>query len=307
MTDKLQDLVWIIVLHWQGSDYTRACLRSLGALTYGNYKILLVDNGSPDQSGTGIASEFPAVSLLQTGKNLGFSGGCNAGIDYCLNHGASWIWLLNNDTTVEKESLSQLMAVAEKNSRSAALGALVIDGTDAGEISSGAGEIDFRRAKTFLRKTAPDGTTCLECDWLSGSNLLVRAAAIKEIGTFNDDYFLYFEDTDLCWRMRQAGWSCLFVPQAKIRHTGGGSTEGKRSYWRAYYYTRNRLLFFLSHSSGASAIAGLASVSGHIIRHLIVLPFRGDSGRKKLLAELLGLRDYVFKRLGKATCLDWCE
>jgi GT2 family glycosyltransferase len=299
--------VWIIVLHWQGSHYTRACLASLRSLTYTNLKVILVDNGSPDNSGGSIAQQFPEVELVETGKNLGFSGGCNAGIDYCLRKGAQWIWLLNNDTKVGTDSLSRLMEIADQAPRAGALGAMVVTGEGDLFAASGAGEIDFNRAKTFLRKTAPADSKFIECDWLSGSNLLLRAQALSDAGLFDDDYFLYFEDTELCWRMRKKGWLCLFVPSARVEHAGGGSTEGNRSYWRAYYYTRNRLLFFLNYSRGASRLFGLLNISGHLIRHALVLPFRGDRGKKQLKSELLGLKDYWDKRFGKAACLDWCE
>ncbi len=302
-----EPLVLIVILHWQGSDYTKACLTSLRALAYKNYKVILVDNGSPDNSGSAIAREFPEVTLLETGENLGFSGGCNAGINYCLENEAEWIWLLNNDTTVEPEALSLLVDVAQENSHAAALGAMVVTGQGEQFVTCGAGEIDFLRAKTYLRKTAQPGTQFISCDWLSGSNLLLKAEAIRQVGTFNDDYFLYFEDTDLCLRFRQSGWSCLFVPAARVQHTGCASTSGARSHWRAYYYTRNRLLFFASHTSGLARLPGLINIGGHLLRHAIVLPLRGKTGRKQLKAELLGLKDYLNGRVGKATCLDWCE
>ena len=299
--------VFIIILHWQGSHYTRACLASVRALAYENFKILLVDNGSPDKSGAGIAKQFPGVMLLETGVNLGFSGGCNAGINYCLENGAQWIWLLNNDTKVGKDSLTALMKAAAREPKAGALGAMVMTGKGDQFVASGAGEIDFIRAKTYLRKTAPAGAEYISCDWLSGSNLLLKAEALRQVGTFNDEYFLYFEDTELCWRMRKAGWSCLFVPAARVEHAGGASTEGSRSYWRAYYYTRNRLLFFSKYSRGLSSLPGLLNIAGHLVRHALVLRFRGENGKKQLKAEMLGLNDYLGRRLGKATCLDWCE
>lgn len=304
---KSDATVWIVVLHWQGDDLTRACLESLRSLTYPDYKILLVDNGSPDRSGAALGKEFPEAELLETGSNLGYSGGCNAGINYCLTKGAAWIWLLNNDTKVNPDSLGLLMKLAAETPKAGALGAAVMTGEGNQFATSGAGEIDFIRAKTYLRKTPPAYLRCLECDWLSGSNLLLRAEALNQVGLFRDDYFLYFEDTELCWRLRAAGWKCLFVPGARVEHAGSASTRGERSYWRAYYYTRNRLLFFVKHARGIARVTSLISMGGHLVRHAIVLPLRGEHGRKQLKAEMLGLRDYVKKRFGKAACLDWCQ
>ncbi|HEY9867716.1 MAG TPA: glycosyltransferase family 2 protein [Candidatus Obscuribacterales bacterium] len=299
--------VLVVVLHWQASHYTRACLASIRGLHYANYETLLVDNGSPDQSGTAIARQFPEVSLLTLAENRGFAGGCNAAIDYGLKHGAQWIWLLNNDTKVAVDSLELLMAAAATRSDIGALGAVVRTGAGEQFATSGPGQIDFVRAKTYLRRRIPEGQPLVEAEWLSGSNLLLNAEALRRVGRFDEDYFLYFEDTDLCYRLRRHGWQCILVPAAQVEHVGGASTEGKRAYWRAYYYTRNRMLFFFKHKKGPAIVLPLIFIAGHLARHTLVLPFRGEPGRQQLRAELLGLRDYLKGRLGKATCLDWCE
>ncbi len=307
MTTDDTPLVFVIVLHWQGSHYTRACLASLRALSYPNFKVLLVDNGSPDGSGKSIASQFPEVAFLATGENLGFSGGCNAGIKFCLDAGAEWIWLLNNDTRVDRDSLTTLMKVAQASPDAGALGGVVLSGGGDEFAASGPGEIDFMRAKTYLRQLNSAGAESVKCQWLSGSNLLLRSKALKRTGLFDERYFLYFEDTDLCHRLTRAGWSCLLVPGARVEHAGGASTQGERSYWRAYYYTRNRLVFFLDHAGLLARLPALFSIAGHLVRHAIVLPFRGQAGRNQLRAEMLGLKDYLCRRFGKAACLDWCE
>jgi hypothetical protein len=296
-----------VVLHWQASHYTRACLASIRGLHYANYETLLVDNGSPDQSGTAIARQFPEVSLLTLAENRGFAGGCNAAIDYGLEHGAQWIWLLNNDTKVAVDSLELLMAAAVTRADAGALGAVVRTGAGEHFATSGPGQIDFVRAKTYLRRRIPEGQQPVEAEWLSGSNLLLNVEALRRVGRFDEDYFLYFEDTDLCYRLRRHGWKCMLVPAAQVEHVGGASTEGKRAYWRAYYYTRNRMLFFFKHKKGPATVLPLIFIAGHLARHTLVLPFRGEPGRHQLRAELLGLRDYLQGRLGKATCLDWCE
>lgn len=300
-------LVFACVLHWQGSQYTRACLASLRALGYANLRILLVDNGSPDASGAHIAGQFPEVEFLAIDRNLGFSGGCNAAIEYSLARGADFVWLLNNDTRVAPGSLDHLVDAAQARPDSGAIGAVVYTGSGEQFVASGPGTVDFVRAKTHLRQLKSDSQAPVDCQWLSGSNLLLRRAAIESAGVFDESYFLYFEDTDLCLRYGLAGWKCLLVPAARIEHAGGASTEGERAYWRAYYYTRNRFLFFFKHRRGPARILPLAYMASHLLRHAIVLPFRGDGGRSQLRAEYLGARDYFLKRLGKAQCLDWCS
>ncbi len=298
-------LVWIMVLHFQGGEATKLCLESLRRLHYPNFKVLLLDNGSPDHSGDAIARTFGEFSFLSLPQNLGFAGGSNAGINFCLERGADWVWLLNNDTRVDPQSLSLLMIQARKNATAGALGAMVF--TPAGDeyVASGLGEIDFGRAKTLMRKEVPPETEALSCQWLSGCNLLLRSTAFKSVNGFDEAYFLYFEDTDLCCRLREAGWQCLLVPAARVEHIGGASTEGSLNTWRSYYYTRNRLLFFRRHLKGSKSASAYFHIAGHLLRHSLVLPWRGEKGRRQLKAELLGLRDYLQNKLGKATCLNW--
>jgi GT2 family glycosyltransferase len=268
---------------------------------------LLIDNGSSDSAGILLAAEFSGLKCLRLAGNQGFAGGFNAGIKHCLQHGAEWIWLLNNDTVVAPDSLSILVSEALKNPQAAVFGATVHSNDDV-TVTSGPGQIDFWRAKTYLRPlNKTNGNSAIPSEWLSGSNMLVHSTALTDNYVFDPDYFLYFEDTEFCTRMRKHGWECLFIPAAYIHHEGNASTSGELSYWRAYYYTRNRLLFFGKALGVLKAVPAFVSIFAHLLRHLLVLPFRGTKGRKQLKAEYLGLRDYLLGRFGKATCLDWAN
>lgn len=302
-----EPLVWILVLHWRGYDFTWECLDSLQKLTYGSRRILLVDNGSDNHDGKELQSEFPECSLLRLEDNFGFAGGCNRGMEFCLNEKADFIWLVNNDAKVAPDSLSELITEAVKNPKVGAFGGVVVNSLEATEkhIEASRGTINFRSAKTKVVSDKVTAPTFAE--WLHGSNLLLKAEALKAVGLFDERYFLYFEDTELCHRMNLAGWKCLFVPSAEIEHLGSASTQDSRRYWRSYYYIRNRFLFFNSYLQGGAKILATARMLSHVARHALVLPFRGDEGRKKLRAELLGTRDYFNKQFGKAKCLQWCE
>lgn len=266
-----------------------------------------MDNGSDDQDGKKLAEEFPGINLLRLETNQGFAGGCNAGMRYCLDKNADLIWLLNNDTTIPVDSLDKLLAVSQANQKAAALGASIVENEEDGRAKTvqARGVIDFTKAKTYLKRDAQGPV--VECEWLSGSNLLLRSDALKEAGLFDESYFLYFEDTELCHRLRLKGWKCILVPDALIAHTGNASTTGKRRFWRDYYYTRNRFLFFSQYLPGAKRLPAYCFIFAHLLRHSIVLPFRGEKGRNQLRAELLGARDFFNHSLGRATCLDWCE
>lgn len=287
-------------------EKTRECLRSLRSTTYSNYSVLLVDNGSENQDGKVLAAEFSEVELLSLDKNYGFAGGCNRGLAFAMARGADFIWLLNNDASAEPRSIELLVTAAKANQKAAALGVIVIEGDSSKAEEAGIGEINFKRAKTFLRRTAGKAST-LSCQWLSGSNLLLRAEALRQVGLFDERYFLYFEDVDLCHRLVMAGYECLLVPGSTIVHEGNASTPGGLSLWRSYYHTRNRLLFFMQYSKGTDRLLALISIGAHFLRHCFSLPFKGNKGRARLKAEWLGLRDYCQGHLGRADCLDWCE
>ncbi len=297
--------VWVAVLHYLGVEHTRKCLNSIKNLEHRPFQILITDNSSPDKSGSLLHQEFPDCHYQLLSENKGFAGGSNASVNYCIEHGAEWVWILNNDTELDADSLSKLLSMAAKNPKAAILGAAVFTPTETGFHQSGIGQIDFAKAKTYERGEIDKSKETIECQWLSGSNMLIRSQAFKEIGGFDENFYLYFEDTDLCWRLREQGWTCVFVPGANLRHIGNASTQGKLAIWRAYYHTRNRLLFFLKVKHGVAAIPVLFAILTHVFRHCLVLPFRGEDGKRKLRAELLGVKDFFSGKLGRGESLDF--
>ncbi|MBS1990604.1 MAG: glycosyltransferase family 2 protein [Cyanobacteria bacterium SZAS LIN-3] len=309
-------LVTVQILHWRGLDKTRECLRSVLAIQYPNLHVLLVDNGSDGGDHKILKEEFGTTKnfeILALDQNYGFAGGSNRGLEHAIKGGAEFVWLLNNDATVRPETLMSLIEVAIANPGAGALGALVVEGAEPQEAGAevGVGAINFLKAKTYLQKLpnlqAQGVSTFHRCEWLSGSNLLLRSAALDKVGFFDERYYLYFEDVDLCLRLTRAGYACLLVPGSIVRHEGNASTQGGLSLWRAYYHTRNRLLFFMQNTPPASRFVALVAIFAHFLRHCVSLPLKGRAGRAKLHAEWLGLRDYFAGRVGRAACLDWCE
>ena len=297
--------VWLAVLHYTGADLTRACLRSIEKLRYRPFEVLITDNCSPDASGKSLKEEFPNYHYQLTPENLGFAGGSNASLNYCIERGADWVWLLNNDTELDPDSLGLLLAEAEANVRAGILGASIYTPSGSGLHRSGTGQIDFMRGKTLERGAIDDSQKSIKCEWLSGCNMFFRAAAFKEVGGFDEKFFLYYEDTDLCLRMNEKNWQCLIVPAAKLTHIVNASTQGRLAIWRSYYNIRNRLYFFSKVKKGLASLPSLFAIFAHVFRHCLVLPFRGKDGKRQLKAELLGLRDFLSGRLGKADCLDF--
>ncbi len=301
------------VLHWRGLDKTRECLRSVLAIDYPNFGVLLVDNGSDTSDHKILKEEFAAIEVLTLDQNYGFAGGSNRGLQHAIDAGADLVWLINNDATVDPETLSGLVQIAVANPSAGALGALVVEGEEKNAPQVGVGAINYLKAKTYLRKLpvfeSHGGAvqTIHPCEWLSGSSLLLRSTALKKIGLFDERYYLYFEDVDLCLRLNKGGFACLLVPGSVVHHQGNASTQGGLSLWRAYYHTRNRLLFFMQNTPPSKRPVALLAILAHFFRHCLSLPLKGKAGRAKLYAEWLGLSDYFAGRFGRAKCLDWCE
>lgn len=307
----------MLVLHWRGIEKTQRCLTSLRSSSYKHKHVLLVTNGSPEGDSSLLATEFPEVELLKLDRNYGFAGGCNRGMEKALANQAEFIWLLNNDAIAKPESIEHLIKAALSCPDAGALGAIVLEGHSSTAEEAGLGEINFNKAKTYLRKTSlveasAQTSSKLEqggysCAWLSGSNLLLRSSALKKVGLFDERYYLYFEDVELCKRLTDAGFKCLLVPGSTIEHEGNASTQGGLSLWRSYYHSRNRLLFFMQYCSPSQRPLALLAIWGHFLKHCLTLPMRGKAGQARLKAEWLGLNDYYSNRLGPAACLDWCE
>jgi len=293
--------VCVVVLHWRGIEHSRKCLASLQQLTYPNLDVLLVDNGSDGYDGEQLKQEFARIALLRLTENFGFSGGCNAGIDYALNRRAAFVWLLNNDAVVFPDTLTELVAATATDPTAGAAGAVILDETadgSGGITGKGHGVIDFRHAKSFL--LAPSSESIVACDWLSGSSLLLRSTALSEAGKLDDRYYLYFEDVELCFRIRRNGWRCLLAPKARIRHSGYASTSGSRVLWRYYYGARNRLYFFHENTRGGVWLGCMLRLFGRLLRHMISAPLGGKNKRVKLKGEFLGTLDFVRGRTGRA-------
>lgn len=237
--------VAIIVLNWNNYEDTVKCIHSVQKITYPNYEIILVDNGSTNDSQKILEKEFPDLKLIQTGKNLGYSGGNNQGIRHALEHGADLVWILNPDTAVAADALEKMMQ--EVNEPGVGVVAPKIYFYDSpNKVWFVGGNLNMRTGQVGHKHEGEvdDGQFDKEdkLEWATGASLLVKREVLKKIGLFDEKYFLFYEDVDLCVRARRAGFKVAFAPKAKIWHEVG-TTVGKNNPNNGYYRTRNRLYF----------------------------------------------------------------
>jgi GT2 family glycosyltransferase len=238
--------VYIILLNWHGWRDTIACLDSLVSLDYNDYRVLVVDNGSTDDSVARIRAAHPDVPLIETGRNRGFSGGCNVGIRTALEDGAEYVWLLNNDTTVDPHALSALVAVADTDPRVGAVGSALYYFDDPKQIQAwGGGSVSFwtGRSRHHLNPVPPENL-----HFLTAASVLLRCNALEQVGLLDEDsFFMYWEDTDLSYRLRQAGWLLSVSDQSIVFHKESASV-GKGSPIQDYYFNESAVRFFLRHA-----------------------------------------------------------
>lgn len=244
--------VSIIMLVWNSYDVTRDCLLSLRKLNYPAFETVLVDNGSVDGSGERIAREFPEVQFIRNEQNLGFTGGNNVGMRYALKKGANYLLLLNNDTIVSPNFLTEMIRVAETSEQ---IGMVVpkiyyFEPSDKIWYAGGA----YVRWKTFPIhfgvRQRDDGSynEIKEVSFATGCALLVRGETARKVGLLDDTFFLSYEDVDWSARTLEAGYKAMYVPSSVIWHRDSYDTKRNAGMARREFYNiRNAVLCARKH------------------------------------------------------------
>lgn len=290
--------VGIIIVNWNGKIDTLECLASLRSDDYANKRIYLVDNGSSDDSVLHIRQQFPEACVLETKKNLGFTGGNNIGIGRALADGCDYCYFLNNDTTSDPDALSGLLLVAAECPQAGIL-TPVIGYFDRADVPWFAGShIDQRRAIAVHDNSNPPKRTDppRQLDWASGCAMLIPSQVLRRTGGFDDRFFLNWEDVDLSLRVRAMGKTILLVPASRIYHKVG-RTIVSASGAGTYYYVRNHLLLARLHF-GASVGEQLRLAVAHLAGSLRNLG-RGDANAgRNLVVTVRGLFHHLIRRYG---------
>ncbi|WP_246545481.1 glycosyltransferase family 2 protein [Pelotalea chapellei] len=243
--------VFIIVLNWNGVAHTIECLESLSRLSYPDYEIIVVDNGSSDGSVETIRRAFPWVLLIENNQNFGYTGGNNVGMYHALQHGADYVWLLNNDTVVDPDVLGKLVAEAESSPEVGLISPLVRYYDDPEKVQYIGAYPDFANFE-INPVTDPcqlDDPQMQRLLILYGTALFVRKSVIEKIGFLKARYFAYQEDFDYSLRALQAGFKTRVLMHAHILHKES-QTSGKRSPFHVFLMTRNVYFLWKDHLSG---------------------------------------------------------
>ena len=215
-----------VVLNWNGWRDTIPCLESLYAQDYAGLQVMVVDNASSDDSVERIRGSFPGVELVQSGANRGFAAGCNVGIRLALERGAEFVWLLNNDTVAPADTLTKLVA-AGSEPRTGMVGTVLCYAHNPAEVQAwGGGSVarwsGYGKHFHAPAELGPDS-------FLTFASVLLRRELLEEVGLLDEGFFMYFEDSDMCFRARAAGWGLAMAADTAVLHKEGGSSVRKSS------------------------------------------------------------------------------
>ena len=238
----MAERITVVIPNWNGVKWLGPCLRSLRAQSFKDFRTIVVDNGSADSSIDFLRSEFPDVEIVALPKNLGFAAGMNAGIRAA--HG-EFIAALNNDTEAHPEWLARMVEVMDAKPEFAIFASKIMNYRQR-DIFDSLGD-GYRRsglAFNFATERRDDGSIVepFEVFGACAAACFYRRSMLDVIGLYDDDFFAYMEDVDLCVRARMAGYRCIAVPQAVVYHIGSASHGGGASAFSVRLSARNTLL-----------------------------------------------------------------
>ncbi len=237
----------IIILNYKAKGDTLNCLQSIYEADFGRlkYEVIVVDNNSGDSLGDILAWQYPRVKFIQNGKNVGMGAGNNVGLRAAVG---KYLVVMNPDTIAFADTFRKLYDYMEAEPKVGVVGPQQLNPdqtiqsscyrwygfltplyrrTPLGRLAAGRRDLDRFLMKDF------DHASTRQVDWLLGSFLFMRGSALKQVGFFDERFFLYFEDIDLCRRFHQAGWQVVYYPEAKIIHNH--SRQSAQVVWYKFF------------------------------------------------------------------------
>jgi len=272
----------VVIVAYHSAALLPACLAAIPETC----PVIVVDNASPDDSANVALAARPSARVIRAPRNLGFGPGANLGFAEVITE---FGLLLNADATLEPNTIAGLIAAAQRYPEAALLAPEVI--AEEGHMQFGH-DLPFRRLRGPV--VEPVGDAC--CWYVGGSAMFLRMSALRAIGGFDPDIFLYFEDDDLCLRMRAAGHALVHVAGVRVSHLGGASSapSARLSHWKAFHQGWSRLHLEAKHRGRAAAWRlALSEWPGLALKAALR---RGDARQVKWAGRAAGMRAWMIGR-----------
>ncbi|WP_051640922.1 glycosyltransferase family 2 protein [Bacillus sp. MB2021] len=303
--------VGIILLNWNSYFDTYDCLKSLELITYSPFHIYIADNNSNDDSFDRLKKDYREkkfnlkITFLQTGSNLGFAGGNNVALKLAYQHGHKYFWLLNNDTVVDREALSELIKTINKSMDYGVVGSKILyydtkkiwfAGGTISKITGSPNHLGFGEIDNGQYNQEQD------VDYITGCSLLIRSNILKDVGYMDEDYFLYFEETDWNIKIASKGYRLVYSPNSIVYHKVSSSTGGDKepAPFIDYYLIRNRYLITRRNKKYFNTITSFLFLIIVFLKKFIKIIFIYRKNRIIRLKYLMyGILDGIRKKSGK--------
>lgn len=297
----------IIIVNWRVRELLRACLLSVFANTRlpgTRFEVIVVDNDSGDGSAAMVHACFPGVVLIENLHNVGFGAANNQALSYCRGR---YVLLLNPDTLASDGAVDCMFAFMEGHPDVGAMGCRLLnaDGTlqrwTGGAFptltNAACHYLFFGRILPLPLRPPPlyldrDEANDLDVDWVSGACMILRREVL-ETRIFNEDYFMYGEDMELCWRLKKAGWRVVYSPTVSILHYQGQSMKQQSGEVMLSSLKGLRIFFRQTHSGIALATLDTLTAAGFLLRWLLYGLAYGLSARNRFLEKARSSRSYL--------------
>lgn len=295
----------IIIVNWNTCDLLRGCIASVYRETQGvEFEVIVIDNASDDDSVSMVKTEFPQVIIIENSENRGFAAANNQGMAIAKGR---YVLLLNSDTVVLDGAIDKVVAFADTHPKAGITGCRVLneDKTLQPTCFMFPSILNMLLSTTYLYKLFPknkffgrermtwwDRNDIREVDVVTGCFMLVRQEAIEQVGTMDERFFMYGEETDWCYRFKQAGWKVIYTPVGEIIHLGGQSSRQKRC--EMILQLRGSILLFMKkHKSFLTNVLACILVALFFFLRVPYWLFRALFSRNSKSNDILIARTYL--------------
>nr|WP_319392820.1 glycosyltransferase family 2 protein [uncultured Desulfobacter sp.] len=298
--DTQSPLVTTVIVNWNKKNDVLNLINSLVEIHYSNFQIVVVDNASTDGSADAIKKlPFP-LTLIENTENLGGTGGFNTGIRFSINSlEQDYIWLLDNDAEVTKETLQELVTAAEEDATIGVAGSCMLSPDDPDLLVEAGAFVDWETGTwkhnlRYRKWSEVSEKKIVQVDYVAACSALVRSSIAKKLNGMDDRYFLHWDDIDFCLRIKDIGYKCVSVLSSKVYHgaENGFNPQG------IYYDFRNSLITASKHLKGAKKTRAYGAIcfNAFAVMALEWLMDRKDLSR----LAFSSISDFITGRYGKA-------